>query len=1356
MAIQPDQPEHPGAYVRRAVVPVGMSVKAAAERLGVGRPALSNFLNGRSALSPEMAVRLEKAFGADQKLLLELQADYDRHRRRGGAKELAVRAFVPSFLSIRANQIETWADTQIDARTHLPVLLRRLVHSTGSDLRKVDFPGFDNAQRKGADGFVDAGAATPWVPEGHSHWEFGTDKRISTKADSDYAARLRSVAEEERQKSTFVFVTPRNWPGKTAWGERKSNAGQWKAVRVFDASDLEQWLEQSVPAQIWLAEQLSLPVSGYHTLEEAWRRWANASEPHLTPDFFALSIAACSATFKAWLERPADRPFVVAADSREEALAFLACMADAEDLRSFKDRAAIFTSSDSLRSLIASSVPFIPIVYSDEVARELADAYTRLHCITIRPRNAVDVQPDIALDLLNYQAFEQALVAMGIDKEAVDRLSRESGRSPTILRRRLSRNAAIRTPAWTRDDAIARAMVPMALIGAWHGDAQADREIVTFLANNTNDAIDADVARLLQYNDPPVWSAGGYRGVTSKVDAIFATASIVTSTDLERFFLAAELVLSESDPALELPEAERWVAGLYGKTRDHSGALRDGICETLVILAIHGNNLFQARLGIDVEGQVALLVRRLLTPLTLDKLLSHDREMPRYAEAAPDAVLEIIEDDLRRTDPIVLGLLKAVDNHTPFSSPLRTGLLWALECLAWNPRHLARVSAILARLSQQRISDNWMNKPVGTLHSIFRAWLPQTAASVGERIRILEMLVNRFPVVGWDLCMDQLKTGSQIGHFNYRPRWRSDASGAGGGVTPRERYEFARKALDLVLAWPEHSEATLGELVEALQGMPEQDHTSVWNLVDRWSQNASEPARATLRERIRRFAFTRQGRRRNLGAQSRDRARELYDKLSPRDPVIRHAWLFADQWVQESADEIQDEELDYHRREERIDRLRTQAMQEIWAERSFDGIERLIADSGAAGTIGRYLASCVVGRERQVEFLRQCLSAGGVPVAKIDWCLRGFLHEVQVDVRKDLLQAAAEGLGAEVCKRLFACAPFDASTWRLLDLYAEDIRDGYWKDVLPSWGRHTASELTELIDRLLDAKRPRAAFHAVHLDFKEIETSRLKRLLRDVATVNAEPAGHYRLESHYVSEALEALHGRAGVTGDEMAQLEFLFLDALDHSKHGIPNLERQVAESPAIYVQALALAYKRSDDAEDPPEWRIANPEQRSAVALAAYRLLQRLRRVPGTGEDGHIDAAALGTWIAEARRLCQGYGRSSVGDHCIGQLLAGAPGDENGTWPCAAVCQAMEEIASPDIAEGFQIGVYNSRGVHFRGEGGEEERGIAAKYRAWAERRQFDYPYVGSILNGIAKSYEREAAREDSEAAVRKRLLH
>ena len=129
--------------------------------------------------------------------------------------------------------------------------------------------------------------------------------------------------------------------------------------------------------------------------------------------------------------------------------------------------------------------------------------------------------------------------------------------------------------------------------------------------------------------------------------------------DLTDFFSLAKDVLSESDPALDLPEDKRWAAALYDKVPDHSPALREGICETLVILSVHGNNLFQEWLGIDVESYVSSLIRGLLTPLSLDKLLSHNRDLPHYAEAAPDEFLKLLEADLQRPQPGCFWSVKA-------------------------------------------------------------------------------------------------------------------------------------------------------------------------------------------------------------------------------------------------------------------------------------------------------------------------------------------------------------------------------------------------------------------------------------------------------------------------------------------------------------------------------------------------------------------------------------------------------------------------------------------------------------------------------------------------------------------------
>ena len=184
-----EKPVHPGTFIKAHVIPAGMSVTDAAKRLGVGRPALSNLLNGNSSLSPDMAVKLEKSFGADRQKLLDLQAVFDRHNRRRKENTVVAHAYVPSFLTIKARQIHDWAERNIDARHLLPVLLRKLVHSTGHELRQVDFPGDDNAERHGWDGLIEASAATPWIPEGKSGWEFGTNQNPKGKAESDYANR---------------------------------------------------------------------------------------------------------------------------------------------------------------------------------------------------------------------------------------------------------------------------------------------------------------------------------------------------------------------------------------------------------------------------------------------------------------------------------------------------------------------------------------------------------------------------------------------------------------------------------------------------------------------------------------------------------------------------------------------------------------------------------------------------------------------------------------------------------------------------------------------------------------------------------------------------------------------------------------------------------------------------------------------------------------------------------------------------------------------------------------------------------------------------------------------------------------
>ena len=377
---------------------------------------------------------------------------------------------------------------------------------------------------------------------------------------------------------------------------------------------------------------------------------------------------------------------------------------------------------------------------------------------------------------------------------------------------------------------------------------------------------------------------------------------------------------------------------------------------------------------------------------------------------------------------------------------------------------------------------------------------------------------------------------------------------------------------------------------------------------------------------------------------------------------------------------------------------------------------------------------------------------------RCEQCISGFLARLDMSDRDAALAELLARLGSDedACIRLLLWAPFDGGTWRHVDRLSKPLKQRYWKEVVPYWSRHDASETATFVDELLKMDRPRAAFHAAHMDWQRLDSPRLIRLLTEVATNGAEPPTLYRLDGYYVSEALGTLEQRGDTSRDDLARLEFLFIEALDHSRHGIRNLEAQLAETPALFMQALALPFRRNDDGEDPPEWQAPNADNREAVASAAYALLTSASRIPGTQPDGSIELKELKDWLEQVRSLTREYGRAEIGDDMIGQLLSHCPSGDDGIWPCEPVREAIDDLGSQDIATGMLIGIRNARGATWRGAGGAQERGLAEQYRNWSREVAFEHPFTANMLEQIAASYDHDAAWWDNEDAVRQRLVH
>lgn len=90
-------PPHPGRIVRQECIkPLGLTITDAAERLGVTRQALNNLVNGKAGVSPEMSIRLSKAFGSSPEVWLGMQMDYDLAQAEKRADKIKVSRITPT------------------------------------------------------------------------------------------------------------------------------------------------------------------------------------------------------------------------------------------------------------------------------------------------------------------------------------------------------------------------------------------------------------------------------------------------------------------------------------------------------------------------------------------------------------------------------------------------------------------------------------------------------------------------------------------------------------------------------------------------------------------------------------------------------------------------------------------------------------------------------------------------------------------------------------------------------------------------------------------------------------------------------------------------------------------------------------------------------------------------------------------------------------------------------------------------------------------------------------------------------------------------------------------------------------
>lgn len=1346
------------ALVRAARALLGWSQQALAEAAGVATSTVADFERGRRTPVASKAQAIRQA----------LQAAGIRFRSTGvemlpgdsadlpaSSAATATRLVRRPIRWVCARELDRWADRH-EADGSLPRLLSDLIRATHQAPVRLRFPSEESVNQPGWDGWTETGLASEYVPKGQTGWEVSVQRQgIIGKASDDYRKRTAAPLPLDPAAGSFVFVTLRRWSGKDRWVQARRQEGNWREVHAYDADDLVHWIEQAPAVGRWLATRLGKRTEGTLELETVWQEWSQATQPALTPALARCDRDTDAAEVQRWLE---SGPAVLSlqATTTEEVLAFFHAVLSTlppERAAEVRARCLIATTASAARTLAESLTPLIVVLTEPEpglAARLVQGGHHVLNAYDDRPVAGSEVR---RLARPSRAGIATALIDAGIAKPAAERLARDCARNLAVLRRLITA-APGRAPAWAQA-APPRALLAALLAGGWDESREGDRARLADLADQPYAALTADLAGLVGDLDQPLRKVGSIWRVASPSDAWFRLAAGLTDADLARFEAVALAVLGATDPRYALAPSDRWLAPVHGLSPEYSDLLRHGVGEVLILLALWGDRVRAASTAGD---RAEAIVARLLRDADGPRWWSLARDFSLLAEAAPRRFLDAVEASLDQDDPPIRVLFE-ISGDGLFASHRLSELLWALESLAWSPEWLARVSRVLARLDAlDDPASNAGNHPINSLRSIHLLWCPQTHATLAERLDVLDSLRKQHPETAWRLMLKILPTGYGSVIRAPQPRWRDFSAAAPEDVTYGLLHRGATAIIERLLTDVGLSATRWNDLLHGVAELGPDSETALRVVSD---LERSEPQitdatdRDLLRQHLRRLLHHhRQFREADwaLPAEVLDRLHAVYERLTPADPLARDAWLF------EPHVELPTPTEEGWQAEERaVAAARVEAANALHAEHGAAGVlalARRLASPGFLGAAvfegglrGQALEELIESAARSDYEGERGLAHGLIVAA---------FHEFQAPWALALIaRARTEGWGDTALLAVLRALPVERWVWDQAAAAGPDIEAGYWRTVRGFWMGGDGDENVALaVGKLMAVGRHRHALEvAHHRGMQRLPSDMLITLLRQLANQPAgATAGDAMMLQGDVAEVFTILDQRDDVDQHTLGLLEWTWLPVLTHSSRPAKLLPKALSEQPALFVQMLKAVYKsRGEEAE--PEPAPEDAEQVRMLAEQAFELLQQSERLPGTRDDGTVDAPALRAWIAEVRELARAAGRAEAADSQIGQLLSAAPMGADGHWPAEAVREALDHFRSQPMSEGFVVGKLNRRGPTKRGlhDGGAQERELAASCRTWARAVERDYPFTAQALDELADSYEHDAKRHDQDAERR-----
>ncbi|MGI9346101.1 MAG: hypothetical protein ACR2PW_07555 [Gammaproteobacteria bacterium] len=872
------------------------------------------------------------------------------------------------------------------------------------------------------------------------------------------------------------------------------------------------------------------------------------------------------------------------------------------------------------------------------------------------------------------------------------------------------------------------------LMGGWDGSNAYDRGAIAQWLDIDYDEWLKKAKEISHYPDSPLAVQNGIWSVVNRAELLNQLGKRFFDDDLDRFRSLAVSILQERDPVFELPPEERYAARGHGKVLKHSQALRAGIAEGLAILGSQPEACSKCTL-LKARDTSVLAIRELLRNADWVMWGSLSNLLPSLAEAAPNVFLKAVEQAMRMTPCPYDELFAPAGTDILVGDDYLTGLLWALEVLAWDQQYLVRVCVALGKLASHDSSSQWDNRPINSLVTILLPWLPQTLAPISKRQVAVQTVLQERPDIAWTLLIQLLPDPQKSSAGSRKPSWRKIISdGWENSVTPADYGEQISNYAKLAVDAAGQDTARLSVLIDHFGHLSEPARDQFLQvLASKPISELVEEQRLSIWEHLTQFA--KKHRRFTNGALPDElitRIEQVAEQLAPTNPINLYQHLFTGNEF-----DLFEKNGNWEEQQRLLDARRETAILEIFNQVGVDGVIRFAETASSGRQVGDALAAItdtVIERALLPSLLNSVDSKHKALVSRFIWVRYHHKGWEWCD-ELDKSDWTHEQVG-----QFLAYLPFVKEAWDRASGWLQGYEGMYWtRTNANAYYAEVDLNFTHAIEKLIEYGRPHATILCLHRMLRDklpIDRGLCLQALRLAAQSYA--AG----DEYHIVELIKFLQADPSVNQDVLFEVEWAYIALLNspnYSDAAPQLLESRLASDPEFFCEVIRLLYRSTKDDQQTQ----AATEESRAIATNAWRLMQAWQMPPGTQKDGAFSEELLTIWLNQVKDICTQSGHLEVALEHIGKVLIHTPPDPDGLWIHRAAAAALNDQQADAMRSGFSVGKYNSRGAHWVDPTGQQERDLADQIRnAAVAVENAGFVRFATALRDLADEHTRDEA--------------